>query len=57
MFNFYVWMVLIVTWCNENLPHGILIKKFQNKFKSIFKYVSQIKYPPKLTYLRREISR
>jgi hypothetical protein len=43
MFSFYVWMVLIVTWCNANLPHGILIKSFQNKFKSIFKYVNQIR--------------
>ncbi len=43
MFSFYVWMVLIVTYCNEKLPYGILIKKFQKKFKSIFRYVSQIR--------------
>ncbi len=27
------------TWCNRNLPHGILIENVQIKFKTIFKYV------------------
>jgi len=30
MSNFYVWLVLDCdTWHNQNVPHGILIKKLQ----------------------------
>jgi hypothetical protein len=39
---FHDWMVLDYDmWCNKNLSHGILIEFFQNKFKSISKYVGQ----------------
>jgi hypothetical protein len=37
------------TWCNINLPHGILIEIFQIKFKSIFRYVGWTRYLP--TYI------
>ncbi len=41
---FHDWMVLDYDmWCNRNLSHGILIEFVQNKFKSIFKYVSRTK--------------
>jgi hypothetical protein len=31
------------TWYNKNLPCGILVQNFKTKFKSILKYVGQIK--------------
>jgi hypothetical protein len=37
------------TWCNRNLPCGILIDFFQIKIKSIIKYVGWIRYLP--TYI------
>ncbi len=37
------------TWCNRNLPCGILIEFVQIQFKSIFRYVGWTKYLP--TYI------
>jgi len=39
MFNFMFGWLYYDTWCNRNLPHGILIEFVRIQFKSIFKYV------------------